>query len=85
MIFLLQSFTITLYFILLFNFLKRLHYERIIILSIFTPIFILYPVAEIEVLARKEIIVFCSFLIYFLVPRDNKFKSLISPLIQFKL
>ena len=74
-IFILQTFTITSYFLLLFYLLKKLHYERVIILSIFTPIFILYPVAEIEVLARKEIIVFCSFLIYFLVPRDNKFKS----------
>ena len=74
-IFILQTFTITSYFLLLFYLLKKLHYERVIILSIFTPIFILYPVAEIEVLARKEIIVFCSFLIYFLVPRDNKFKT----------
>ena len=73
-IFLLQSFAITIYFFLLFNLLKKLHYERVIILSIFTPIFILYPVAEIEVLARKEIIVFSLFLIYFLVPRDSNLK-----------
>ena len=52
-IFILQTFTITSYFLLLFYLLKKLHYERVIILSIFTPIFILYPVAEIEVLARK--------------------------------
>ena len=36
----------------------------IIILSIFTPIFILYPVAEMEVLARKEVFIFCIFIIY---------------------
>ena len=48
-IFILQTFTITSYFLLLFYLLKKLHYERVIILSIFTPIFILYPVAEIEV------------------------------------
>lgn len=75
-IFLLQSFSVTLYFILLFDLLKKLRYERIIILSIFTPIFILYPIAEIEVLARKEIIVFSLFLIYLLIPRVNKFKTL---------
>ena len=73
-IFLLQSFTVTVYFFLLFNLLKKLNYERVIILSIFTPIFILYPVAEIEVLARKEIIVFSLFLIYLLVPRYSNFK-----------
>ena len=39
-IFLLQSFTVTVYFFLLFNLLKKLNYERVIILSIFTPIFI---------------------------------------------
>ena len=75
-IFILQSSTITIYFLLLFNLLKKLQYERVIILSIFTPIFILYPVAEIEVLARKEVIVFCSFLLYFLVPRSNNFKKI---------
>ena len=73
-IFILQTLTLTLYFFLLFNFLKKLKFERIIILSIFTPIFILYPVAEIEVLARKEIIVFSLFLIYLLIPRSSSFK-----------
>ena len=57
-IFLLQSFVCTIYFLILYKFFKNLKFERSIILSIFTPIFILYPIAEIEVLARKEIIVF---------------------------
>ena len=52
------------YFILIFNLLKNIKLNRLIILSIFTPIFILYPIAEIEVLARKEIFIFCIFLIY---------------------
>jgi len=73
--FYIKSLTITIYFFLLFKLLKKLEYERVIILSIFTPIFILYPVAEIEVLARKEIIVFCSFLLYFLIPRNSSFKT----------
>ena len=75
MIFLMQSFTVTIYFILLFNLLKYLQFERVIILSIFTPIFILYPVAEIEVLARKEIIVFTLFLTYLFIPRNSSFKT----------
>ena len=73
-IFLLQSVTCTVYFFLLYKLLKNLRFERIIILSILTPIFILYPVAEIEVLARKEILVFSIFLIYLLIPRKNNFK-----------
>lgn len=73
-ILLLQSFSVTIYFFLLFNLLKKLNYDRVIFLSIFTPIFILYPIAEIEVLARKEIIVFSFFLTYFLIPTDSKMK-----------
>ena len=77
-IFLLQSFTCTVYFFLLFVFLKKLKFERIIILSIFTPIFILYPIAEIEVLARKEVLVFSLYITYLMIPRDSilKFISL---------
>ena len=74
MIFLLQSTVVTIYFFLLFNLLKKLKFERALILSIFTPIFILYPIAEIEVLARKEIIVFSIFLIYLFIPRNNNSK-----------
>ena len=74
MIFLLQSFIYSIYFFLLYQFLKNLKFERITILSIFTPIFILYPVAEIEVLARKEIIIFVGFLIYLFIPRQSNFK-----------
>jgi hypothetical protein len=73
-IFLLQSFACTVYFFLLFVFFKNLKFERIIILSIFTPIFILYPIAEIEVLARKEVLVFSFYLTYLMIPRDSKFK-----------
>ena len=73
-IFLLQSFICTIYFLLLYMMLKELKFERIIILSIFTPIFILYPVSEIEVLARKEIIVFSLFLIYLFVSRNSNIK-----------
>ena len=59
-----QILLIGFYFLLIFNFFKDLKTNRIIILSIFTPIFILYPIAEIEVLARKEVFIFCIFIIY---------------------
>ena len=74
-IFLSQSFFCTVYFFLLWCLLKDIKTNKIIYLSIFTPIFILYPIAEIEVLARKEIIVFTFFLIYLLIPVYHKFKS----------
>ena len=73
-IFLLQSFACTLYFFLLYQLIKKLKFERILILSIFTPIFILYPIAEIEVLARKEILVFSLYLIYLMIPTNHFLK-----------
>jgi hypothetical protein len=65
-----QIFLVGIYYILLFLFFKNIPTNKVIILSIFTPIFILYPVAEIEVLARKEIFIFCIFIIYLLL--NNK-------------
>lgn len=74
-IFLLQLTICTIYFILIFNFLKNLNLNRIYLLSIFTPIFLLYPIAEIEVLARKEVIVFSFYLFYLMIPRTSQFKN----------
>ncbi len=62
-ILLMQVLLILSYFFLIYKFFENLRIDRIMMLSIFTPIFLLYPVAEIEVLARKEIFIFCIFLI----------------------
>ncbi len=67
-----QIITIAVYYILVFNFLKNVKCDRIFLLAIFTPIFLLYPVAEIEVLARKEIFLFIIILIYLAIPINNK-------------
>jgi hypothetical protein len=73
-IFLLQSLACTIYFFFLYKLLGNLKIERITVLSVFTPIFILYPIAEIEVLARKEILVFSLFMSYLFIPRKSIFK-----------
>ena len=57
------------YFLLLFKLLRNISINKISVLSIFTPIFILYPVAEIEVLARKEIFIFCIFIFYLFIEK----------------
>tara|TARA_B100001540_G_C15799165_1_gene639127 strand:+ start:1129 stop:2361 length:1233 start_codon:yes stop_codon:yes gene_type:complete len=67
-----QTLIIGIYFILIYQFLKNIFYNKIFILAIFTPIFVLYPVAEIEVLARKEIFIFIYFLSYTFIPIDKK-------------
>ena len=63
---------IGIYYILIFDFAKNIKINKIIFLSIFTPIFLLYPVAEIEVLARKEVFIFCIFLIYLFLDNFKK-------------
>ena len=71
-IFYFQSITILVYYILIFNFLKNIKCDRIFLLAIFAPIFLLYPVAEIEVLARKETFLYIIILIYLAIPINNK-------------
>ena len=71
-IFYLQVILLGTYFFCLLNFLREVDCNRTILLSIFTPIFLLYPIAEIEVLARKEIFIFIFFLIYLFIPTEKK-------------
>ena len=80
-----QIIIIGVYYLLIFVFLKNLYLERIFLLCIFTPIFLLYPVYEIEVLARKEIFIYILFLTHLFI-LSSKFKFLnISKLIIFTL
>ena len=71
-IFILQTLMLGTYFFLIYHFLKNILYNKIFVFAIFTPIFILYPLAEIEVFARKEIFVFIYFLIYTFIPIEEK-------------
>jgi len=66
-----QIIIIGIYFFLLFNFFSNLRIDKLILFSIFSPIFILYPVAEIEVLARKETFIFIFFLCYFFLEKET--------------
>ena len=80
-----QIFSIGLYYLLLINFFKTIKFNKIILLSIFTPIFLLYPVAEIEVLGRKEIIIFSFYLIYLTLQnfrQKNYFRIFLLPLLM---
>ena len=80
-----QTIILCLYFLLIYFFLKNIKVDRILFLSIFTPIFILYPIAEIEVLARKEVFIFIILLIYLFIPINkiglqNIYKIIMLPL-----
>ena len=80
-----QTVILGVYFILIYFFLRNIKVDRILLLSIFTPIFILYPIAEIEVLARKEVFIFIILLIYLFIPINkiglqNIYKIIVLPL-----
>ena len=82
-ILILQIILIGFYFILILDLLRNLKINKLILLSIFTPIFILYPIAEIEVLARKEVFIFCIFIIYIQINSNllrNIFKLIFLPI-----
>jgi hypothetical protein len=71
-IFLLQIFFYLIFIILTFNFFKNIKVNFLTRLAIYTPIFLLYPLAEIESLVRKETIIFIIF-IFFLNLAGNKY------------
>ena len=67
-----QLFILAVYYILVYFFFKNLYLERYFLLSIFSPIFLIYPVAETEVLARKEVFIFVLFILHALIlPLNN--------------
>ena len=61
-IFLLQSSLHVFYLILVLIFFRNLKINILQLFAIFTPIFLLYPIAEIEVLGRKEMVLFIFFI-----------------------
>ena len=70
-IFLFQSFIYTIFLVLIYRFFRNIPTNLIIILSILTPIFLLYPVAEVEVLARKETFVFIGLILFLNISNFN--------------
>ena len=75
-IFFIQSILHVIYLILVFNYLKNIKINVFQLFALFAPIFLLYPIAELEVLGRKEMLLFLFFitLLYF---SAKKFSSLI--------
>ena len=67
-IFLFQSLIYLIFLILIYRFFKKITIPKnlVIILSIFTPIFLLYPVAEVEVLPCIS-----DFLVWFVIGNHN--------------
>ena len=68
-----QIFFFTIYYLLIYFFFREIPINRLILLSIFSPIFVLYPIAEIEAFGRKEILIF-FYVNFIFVVEPKKFK-----------
>ena len=58
-----QILTYFIYFYLTYKFIKNSNKHLLLIFAIFSPLFVIYPIAEVEVLGRKEIFIYISFLL----------------------
>ncbi len=65
-IFLLQSLGHSVYLIFLFLYVRSLNLNIIQVFALFSPLFILYPLAELEALGRKEIFIFLFYVSLYL-------------------
>ena len=84
-IFIFQILTVGIYFLLIYYFFKNIKTNKVLIFAIFTPIFLLYPIAEIEVLARKELFIFIYFLVYTFIPLHKLIHKFFYKLIFFPI
>ena len=77
-IFLFQTIVCFTYMLLLYCFIRDLPKNTLTVVAIFSPIFILYPLGEIEVLIRKEVFLFIGFVIFLILssPKKNKTNSM---------
>ena len=75
-ILLMQIFFYGLYLILIYKFFQRIKINGIILFSLFTPIFLIYHFADLEVLARKELFLFIGYIwFYNISSKESKTKN----------
>ena len=84
-IFLFQTIIFSTYYFLVYRFLKDILKRRFFLLAIFSPIFVLHPVAEIEILGRKELFIFLIFLLYLFFDTEKKIVQIIFKIFLFPL
>ena len=83
-IFLFQSIIYSIFLILIFNLFKNFKKNVIILFAIYTPIFLIFPIAELESLGRKESVLYVFFLSLILIKNTknaNLFTLLVLPLV----
>ncbi len=69
----LQSSLYLIYYYFVYRLFKDIKANYLIILAIFSPIFLIFPIAELEAIGRKEVLIFLSLII--IIDLYHKYKS----------
>ena len=70
-IFMMQVIFYSIYIFLVYKYFKTVKINLIILFTIFTPIFLIYHIAELEVLVRKEIFLFIGYLWFYNISKKE--------------
>ena len=70
-------FIVSIYHIFLFNFLKKIKFNIYLILVVLSPLFVIFPISELEALGRKDILIPLFFLIFSVAYKKLKSELLI--------
>lgn len=81
-IYIFQSFLYLIFLTLTFYFFKNSIKNYLMLLMIYCPLFLIYHIAELEILARKELIIFIHFYIYLFI-LEKKINFFISSIYLF--
>ena len=73
----------TLYLVLVYHYIKKIKINLIQLFALYTPIFLLYPIAELEVLGRKEMLLFLFFILFLFFSTQKFHKSIINSQVFF--
>jgi len=76
-IFIFQSLFYLIFLILIYFYFKNLKNYFLFYVCLFCPLFLIYHVAELEILARKEILVFINFLFFLFLAEQNNLRKFI--------
>ncbi len=74
-IFIFQSFFYLIFLILIYYFFRNIEVNLLLCLCLFCPLFMTYHVAELEILVRKEILVFINFLFFLFLSLNENLKK----------
>ena len=77
-IFIFQTVTYILYLYFIYHFFKKIKLNLIFTFAFFTPIFLIYHLAELEVLARKELFMFIGMIWFYEI--SKRYSGIFKPL-----